>query len=157
MMWHGRASLSGMAGSSPRASGTGCALSCRDGPACVAPPLSGAGGGGSEVEGRLRRLWGRRWSEQVGDGAVVHQVCADQGGEGEQAGDDSVGVVGEAQQHERDQRDCNLNANGIFRGSKEVADLQGLLDPSEEQLDRPSPLVEVCDLLRPDRKSTRLN
>lgn len=28
-----------------------------------------------------------------------------------------------------------------------MGDLQGLLDPTEEQLDGPSPLVEICDLL----------
>jgi len=108
----------------------------------------GARGAGAEVEFGLPGLGQWRGLEQLCDGAAEHQVGLDEPCEGERAGDDPGGLVGEAQQHEGDQRDRDLNADGVFRGSQEVADLQGLFDPSEEQLDRPSPLVEVGDLLR---------
>ena len=78
----------------------------------------------------------------------MHQVCSQEPCEGERAGHDPVGVVSQPQQQEGDQRDGDLNANGVFGGSQEVADLQGLFDPSKEQLDGPSTLVQIGDFLR---------
>jgi len=102
------------------------------------PPVVGrAGGARAEIELALLRVWFRWEPETIGDRAPLHQIGLDEPGEGERAGDDPVGVVGEAQQHEGDQGDRDLNPNGVFRGSEEVADLQGLLDPPEEQLDTP--------------------
>jgi len=46
---------------------------------------------------------------------------------------DGVGVVSQAQQQEGDQGNRDLNTDGIFGGSEEVGDLQGLLDPSKER------------------------
>ena len=93
-----------------------------------------------------RRCW--RWFEQVCDGPPLHQVGSDQPREREWALDDFVGVIGQAQQHEGDHRDGDLDADGIFRVPQEVADFQGLLDPSKKQFDGPSTLIEVGDLLR---------
>src|SRR5260370_24730155 len=102
----------------------------------------------SEVKSGL--LWLGWWGslEKFGDRAPMHQVGSDQAGEGERAGHDPVGVVSQAQRQKGDQRDRDLNANGVFGSSQEMADLQGLFDPSKEQLDRPSTLVEVGDVLR---------
>src|SRR5436190_12524827 len=72
----------------------------------------------------------------------MHQICTDHPGEGEWARNDPVGVVGQAQQQKCDQRNRNLNANGVLGGSEKMADFQDLLDPSEEQLDRPRRLYK---------------
>src|SRR6266404_2583283 len=100
-----------------------------------------------EVKSGLLWLGGRRSLEKFSDRAPMHQVCSDEPGEGERAGHDSIGVVSQPQQQEGDERDRDLNANGVFGGSEEVADLQGLFDPSKEQLDGPSTLVQVGDFL----------
>src|SRR5258708_8532414 len=114
----------------------------------IAAPLRRTGCMWSEVKSGL--LWLGWWGslEKFGDRAPMHQVGSDQAGEGERAGHDPVGVVSQAQQQKGDQRDRDLNANGVFGSSQEMADLQGLFDPSKEQLDRPSTLVEVGDVLR---------
>ena len=78
----------------------------------------------------------------------MQQVGSDEPCEGDGTFYDLVGVVSQPQQQEGDQRNRDLNANGIFRGSQEVADLQGLFDPAKEQLDGPSALVQVGDFLR---------
>ncbi len=77
----------------------------------------------------------------------MHKICLDEPGEGERALDDSVGIVRQAQQQKGDEGNRNLNANGVLGGSQEVIDFQSLLDPSKEQLDRPSALVQVRDVL----------
>jgi len=64
----------------------------------------------------------------------------------------SFGFVRQAQQHEGDERDDDLRPHRVLGGSEEVADLEGLFDPSEEQLDRPAALVKVGDLLRARRQ-----
>src|SRR5215468_11073764 len=107
----------------------------------VATPLRRAGRVRPEIEPGLVCLW-RWWGfKKVGDRAAVHQVGSDEPGKGKRACNDFGGVVSQAQQQEGDQRDRDLNADGVFGGSEEVADLQSLLDPSKEQLDRPSSLV----------------
>ena len=55
--------------------------------------------------------------------------------------------LGETQQQKGDQRDGDLDAHSVLRGAEKAADLEGLLDPAEEQLDRPAALVEIGDLL----------
>ncbi len=107
-------------------------------------------GGSRSAENRMSAVAAQslRRLEKFGDGAPIHQVSSNEPCEGERACNDPVGIVGQAQQQEDDQRDRDLNPDGIFRCSEEVADLQGLLDPSKEQLDRPSTLVEVGDILR---------
>src|ERR1700688_2493054 len=114
----------------------------------IAAPLRRAGCMWSEIKSGLLLLRGRGSLEKFGDRAPMHQVGSDEAGESEWAGHDPVGVVSQAQQQEGDQRDCDLNANGVFGSSQEVTDLQGLFDPSKEQLDGPSTLVQVGDVLR---------
>ena len=52
--------------------------------------------------------------EKFSDWASLHEVCSDEPGEGERALDDPVGIVGQAQQQKGDQRDRDLNANGVL-------------------------------------------
>src|SRR5258708_1954484 len=77
-------------------------------------------------------LWlGCRWGfEKFRDRPPMHQIGTDEPREGERTCDDFVGLMGEAQQQESDQCDRDLNAHGVFGGSEEVSDLQGLLDPA---------------------------
>ena len=78
----------------------------------------------------------------------MHEVCADQPREHEWAFDEvSVGIVGQPQQKKCYERDRNLNANGVLGSSQKVLDFQGLFDPSKEQLDLPSTLVQISNLL----------
>src|SRR5580700_6633591 len=115
-----------MAGTSPRVSGTVCAsrgvLHCGMG----TPPSSG---GRREVKQVLSWIW--LWPlwclEKFSDRPSMHKVCADEPGEGERAFDDSVDVLGQAQQQKGYERDRYLNANGVLGGSQEVADFQGCL------------------------------
>jgi len=72
--------------------------------------------------------------EQLIDAAAVHQVGADDAGEGERAFDGVLGGLGETQQHEGDQRHGDLDAYGVLADADEVADVERLLDPAEEQL-----------------------
>src|SRR5260370_18054017 len=102
----------------------------------------------SEVKSGLLWLGGWGGLEKFSDRAPMHQVGSDEAGEGEWACDDFIGVVSQTQEQKGGQRDRDLNANGVFGSSQEVADLQGLLDPSKEQLDGPSTLVQVGDVLR---------
>src|ERR1041384_4939162 len=132
-------------------SGTVCALCCaRDWAASteVSATQCLACCFGTEVKSWL--VFGRRRErfQKLVDGAALHQIDFDQACEGERAGYDLDGVVSQPQQQEGNQGDRDLNANRGFRGSEEVADLQGLLDPAKEQLDRPAPAVEIGNLLR---------
>ncbi len=50
-------------------------------------------------------------------------------------------VLGHTQEQEGDEDDGDLDAYGVLGGAEEMADFQGLLDPAEEQFDRPASLV----------------
>jgi hypothetical protein len=52
----------------------------------------------------------------------------------------------DAQQHEGDQRNINLDAHGIFAAPEKAADFEVLLEPFEQQLDIPALLIELGDL-----------
>jgi hypothetical protein len=52
----------------------------------------------------------------------MHQVGTDQPGESERAVNDPIGIMRQAQQQKRNQRDHNLNANGVLGGPQKVAD-----------------------------------
>src|SRR5438128_2635446 len=67
-----------------------------------------------------------------------------QGGAGLEAA--GGGLVQDAQQHEGDQRDIDLEAHGILAAAEEAADFEVLLEPLEQQFDRPALLVEAGDL-----------
>src|SRR3982074_3002466 len=84
--------------------------------------------------------------EQIIDRPAVHKVGADQSGEDDRALDFLSGL-GQAEQQEGDQCDSNLDTHGIFGGAYEPCDLEGLLDPAEEQFDGPTSAVEISDLL----------
>lgn len=76
----------------------------------------------------------------------MHEVGADQPCEGERPFGEAVGLTGEAQQQVGDQGHRDLDADSVLARADEVLDLQGLFDPTEEQLDGPAPLVQVGDL-----------
>src|SRR5215469_15431063 len=84
--------------------------------------------------------------EQAVELPAVHEVGADQPGEGERAGDCFLGCLSEAKEQESDQGDGDLDADGILGGAEEAGDAEHLLDPSEEKLDGPATLVESGDL-----------
>src|ERR1700679_1920903 len=56
-------------------------------------------------------------------------------------------LVQDFQQQESDQRDGDLNADGVFGTADKMGDFQGLLHHAEEQFDLPAPLVEVGNFL----------
>src|SRR5207248_1310014 len=52
------------------------------------------------------------------------------------------GLMQDAQQQEGDQRNIDLDANGVFAAAQKAADLKVLLEPLEQELDVPALLVE---------------
>jgi hypothetical protein len=84
--------------------------------------------------------------EAVGS-AAVHEVGANEPGEGQRARDGFLGRLSEAEQQEGSERAGDLDAHGILGGSEEAGDLEHLLDPAEEQLDGLAAFVEVGNLL----------
>src|SRR5690242_7462434 len=112
------------------------------------------------MPGLVPRLSGSRWTplklqlswvakrrglgfEKAVELPAVHQVGAHQAGEGERARDSVLRRLRDAQQQEGDQRDRDLDLHRVFAGTEKAADLERLLDPAEEQLDRPTALVEI--------------
>src|SRR5215475_11137608 len=85
--------------------------------------------------------------EQAVEPPAMHQVGAYEASEGKRAGDGFLGCLSEAQKQEGDEGYGDLDAQGILGGAEKASDFEGLLDPSEEQLDGPAKLVERCDLL----------
>src|SRR5579863_6846628 len=111
------------------------------------PRLSGSCGVPLERQ-LIRIVRGWRFAcEQTIEAAAVHQIGADEAGEGERAGNRLLGCLRHAQQQKSDQRDGDLDAYGVVAGAEEAADFEDLLDPTEKQLDRPAPLVEIGDFL----------
>ena len=86
-------------------------------------------------------------SEQGVEGSSMHEIRADEAGEGERAVDDLGGVLSEAQDEEGDEGYGDLDAHGVLGSAEEVTDFEGLLDPAEEQFDLPAALVEVGNFL----------
>ena len=91
-------------------------------------------------------LWYGGISTQFGERSAMHDVCPHQTGELRAAVDYPLLIMGQPDQHKRDQRHRDLNAHRVLRRAVEVPHLQSLFDPAEEQLDRPAALVECCDL-----------
>ena len=52
----------------------------------------------------------------------MHEICFDEPGKGERARNNSVGIMGQAQQQKSYECNRNLNANGILGSTEEVAD-----------------------------------
>ena len=83
--------------------------------------------------------------EQGAQIAFVHQIGANEASKSEWAGHCLLGCLRQAQQQKGNQRDSDLNANGVLRGAEKTADFEGLLDPAEEQFDGPPPPVQIGD------------
>src|ERR1700730_706582 len=124
----------------------GLCLSCRLLPGGMsthmAAPLRRTGCTWSEVKSGLLWLGGWHSLEEFSDRAPMHQVCSDEPCEGDGTFYDLVGVVSQPQQQEGDQRDRDLDPDGVLGGPHEVVDFQGLLDPAKEQFDRPRRLYK---------------
>jgi hypothetical protein len=89
----------------------------------------------------------RRRFEQPVDAPALHEVLADESGEDEQAFDAVLECVGHAQEEESNQRDGDLKTHRVLGCAEEVTDFKGVFDPAEEQLDLPTPLIELGNLL----------
>ena len=87
------------------------------------------------------------WGEQIIDRPAVHEVGADQSGEDGRTLNVFLSGLGQAQQQKGDECDRDLDSHGILGGADEAGDLEGLLDPAEEQLDGPASAVEISNLL----------
>jgi hypothetical protein len=86
----------------------------------------------------IRGYWDRlQLLEQPLDGASVHEVGAHQASEFERAVHCFLGSLREPQEKEGNERNRDLNANGVLGDTDKVLDAQGLLDPTEEQFDIP--------------------
>jgi hypothetical protein len=70
--------------------------------------------------------------EQAVERSAMHQIEANQTGEGEQAGNRLLPGLSQPQQQKGDQRDGDLDAHGILADAEKAADFEGLLDPSSE-------------------------
>ena len=90
----------------------------------------------------LLNIW-----EQAIDAGDFHEMALDETREGEKTIGRLDRGVDQLEQQESDQGDGELNADGVLADSKELADFEVLLDPTEEQLDGPATLVEIGDLL----------
>src|ERR1700722_6948118 len=112
------------------------------------PRLSGSSWAQAELE-LMRVEWGRgrRFSEPCGIFSV-HQIGAHESNELEEARTVFRDLLQHAQHEMDDEGDGDLDAHGVFRSSDEFRDPQRLLHQPEEQLNPPSALVEVGDLLR---------
>ena len=91
-------------------------------------------------------VWVRIVFDESVDTSPVHEVGADESGEGERCFDGGLCGLCDAEEQEGDKSDGNLDAQGVLAGAEKVPDPEGLLDPSEEQLDGPSSFVELGDL-----------
>jgi len=112
---------------------------------------SGLGSLESEASLRVRRTQRRRSGRR---GCVL--VQAERAKEAEfEAGEEQRravleragrGVMQDAQQQKRDQRDIDLDADGVFVAAEKAADLEVLLEPLEQQLNLPALFVKLCDV-----------
>ena len=89
--------------------------------------------------------WIEGFAEGV-DWSFVHDVESDEAGEGEGLFDGFLCCLSHSEEDVADQGDEELCAHAVFGGCEEVADLEVLLDPFEEQLDLPALFVEFCDV-----------
>src|SRR5258708_6145779 len=121
------------------------------------PPPSYAGLSGeslSILEGQLvgrisrggRGGVGSVWLVDVGDGSSGEQAGADEFGEADGGHLEEAVSGGAAQQQIGDHGGEELQSDGVWAAAEEGPDLEMLLDPSEQQLDLPAPLVEAADL-----------
>ena len=71
--------------------------------------------------------------EEAIEPLTMHQVGADETGEAQRAGDGLLRRLRQAQEQEGDQRDADLNLDGVFAGAEEAGDLEGLQNSSIAQ------------------------
>jgi hypothetical protein len=88
----------------------------------------------------------RRGPFDGGEGSAGEQKLADEFGQPNGKHFDAVGLRGDAQQQVGNHCSKHLEADRVVVGAEELADIEMLLDPAEQQLDLPSALVEGSDL-----------
>src|SRR5882757_8763703 len=98
----------------------------------LVPRLSGSAYGEFQLIWRCRGAMSG-WYDKVIDRYELHQVGPDEAREGEEARHGGLQGVGHAQQEVGDESDGDLDADGVLAGAQELADLQRLFDPAEEQ------------------------
>src|SRR5712691_8594426 len=89
---------------------------------------------------------GSVWFADVRDGSSGEQASADEFGEADGRHLETAVSGGDAQQQIGDHGGQQLQSDGVWIAAEEGRDLEMLLDPSEQQLDLPAPLVEAADL-----------
>lgn len=87
-----------------------------------------------------------RWALDGGDVATLEEAADDEVREALDRQGDTMSAGGDAQQRIGDHRGEELEADGIVVVAEELADLQMLLDPTEQELDLPAAFVEGGDL-----------
>jgi hypothetical protein len=93
-----------------------------------------------------------RRPEQISNVSAMHQVCLDKLSKRQRTLHDLVGLMRQPHQREGDERHRDLDSHSVFARPDKVFDLQRLLDPTKEQLDRPTALIEAGDLLGRSRQ-----
>src|SRR5258707_6271249 len=104
--------------------------------------------GGMSVAGGRRVHLGR--SVDIDDGLSYEQRCCDEAGEADGRHDDAAFARGDPQQQISDHGGEDLQADRVLGAAEELAKLQMLLDPAEQQLDLPAGLVKRGG---PDRRT----
>ncbi len=103
-----------------------------------------------QLVGRISRCGpggiGSVWFADVRDGSSGEQASADEFGEADGRHLETAVSGGDAQQQIGDHGGQQLQADGVGVAAEEGPDLEMLLDPSEQQLDLPTCLVEAADL-----------
>src|SRR5262245_53876998 len=64
------------------------------------------------------RFW--RWGVELIEASAMHEICADEAGEGEDAADRLGGLLCDAQQEVGDKGDGDLDAHGVLGAAEEV-------------------------------------
>jgi len=93
---------------------------------------------------RLAWVYGR-WLVDFYERAAREQELGDQFGEAENGNFDPVGARCDAQKKIGDHRGNDLQSNGVFVGAQELADVEMLFDPAEQQFNLPAALVKDRD------------
>src|SRR6185437_14041082 len=97
---------------------------------------AGAGLGGVDIGRAL----------DVGDRLACEEAGRDEVGETDCRQGNAAIAGGDAQQEIGDHGGDDLEADGVWRAAEELAQLEMLLDPAEQELDLPAHLVERGDL-----------
>src|ERR1700690_1576854 len=101
--------------------------------------VGGVSGPGSAGVDRRRFIDGGDWSTR-------EQELADEFGQPERKHRYAVCPRGNAQQQIGNHGSQNLQSDRVVVGAEELANVEMLLDPAEQQFDLPAAFVEGCDL-----------